>query len=450
MNDKSRILVVDDEQVIRNALHDWFAEDGYVVETACDAREALKKLDDALWDIVLLDIKMPGMDGLELQSHITEIQPQAVVIIMTAYASVDTAVQALKAGAYDYVQKPIDPEELEHLIEKASEHQKLLRENRQLKQRLENLSTEDMPEIVGESPGIRHVKDLIRTVAQTNATVLITGESGTGKELVARAIHRGSPRHHMPMVTAHCAGLPEGLVESELFGHEKGAFTGASYRRKGKFELADGGTIFFDEIADISPKTQIDLLRVLQEKTFTRLGGTQPVQTDFRVIAATNRNLSHAVDQGLFRQDLYYRLNVFTIDIPPLREHPEDILLMAQHFVEKYAREMNRQANHISQEAMAYLKTCLWPGNVRELENAIERAVVVQTGEEVQLSDLPLLQSKNIPSNDDLSLAEQEKHHIQSVLDLMDGNVTRTAKALSIDRVTLYNKIRKYGLKRSP
>jgi len=288
-------------------------------------------------------------------------------------------------------------------------------------------------------------------VGDTDTTVLITGESGTGKELVARAIHRASTRRHMPLVTVNCAGLPEGLIESELFGHEKGAFTGAQYRRKGKFELADGGSIFFDEIGDISPKTQVDLLRVLEEKMITRVGGTQILPVDFRVIAATHRNLKQAVEQKLFRLDLFYRLNVFTISIPPLRERRSDIPLLARHFLTKSAREMGRPTSRISPAAMQLLSDYAWPGNVRELENAIERAVVLQREEEIQLEDLPMTPSAAplLAPAGELSLEEMERHHIQQVLDQMSGNVSKAARTLGIDRVTLYNKIRKYDLKRN-
>ena len=456
MADKPRILVVDDEDVVRESLREWFIEDGYPVDTAADAREALKKIEEAVWDILLLDIKMPGMDGLELQQKVRTILPDAIIIIITAYASVDTAVQALKDGAYDYITKPFDPDDLQHIINNAAERQMLLRENQNLKEKIETLAQGDMAEIVGAHPAIQKVKDLIHTVAQTDATVLITGESGTGKELVAKAIHRASDRRHMPMVPAHCAGLPEGLIESELFGHEKGAFTGAEYRRKGKFELADGGTIFFDEIGDIGLKTQIDLLRVLEDKTFTRIGGNRPLLVDFRVIAATNQDLARKVKEGAFRLDLFYRINVFTIHLPSLRDRPSDIPILAQHFLQKSAKAMDRQASQISPEAMRQLTAYAWPGNVRELEHAIERAVVVQRGKEIRPEDLPLGMAEDLYKNEgkeedkpeDLSLAEHEKEHIQTVLDQMEGNISRAARALQIDRVTLYNKIRKYGLKR--
>jgi transcriptional regulator with GAF, ATPase, and Fis domain len=285
-------------------------------------------------------------------------------------------------------------------------------------------------------------------VAETNGRVLIRGESGTGKELVARAIHRSSPRSHMPLVVAHCGGLPDGLVESELFGHEKGAFTGAEYKRKGKFELADGGVIFFDEIGDITPKTQIDLLRVLEEKAFTRIGGNQVIRADFRVIAATNRDLAKEVEAGRFRLDLYYRINLFTIALPPLRERRADIPLLARHFLLKSTEAMGRPPCRFAPEALQALMSHDWPGNVRELENVIERAVIMQKGEEIRPGDLAIQSPGSVPPGSPLALSELEKAHIQAVLERFGGNITQAAQALEIDRVTLYNKIRKYGLKR--
>ncbi|MFH1568379.1 MAG: sigma-54 dependent transcriptional regulator [Gemmatimonadota bacterium] len=446
---KTHILVVDDEKVVRESLCEWFTEDGYVVDTAADGAEALRKVDEDTWDILLVDIKMPGMDGLELQRRVKRADPNAIVIIITAYATVDTAVQALKQGAYDYITKPIDPDDLARVIGKAAERQQLVRENEELKQTLESVAGAEMAEIIGESRPMKKVREMISTVAETDATVLIAGESGTGKELVARAIHRASRRRHMPLVTVNCAGLPEGLVESELFGHEKGAFTGASYRRKGKFELADGGTVFFDEIGDISPKTQIDLLRVLEEKTVTRIGGDRPTPVDFRVIAASHRDLVKAVEEETFRLDLFYRLNVFTIELPALRERPEDIPLLAHFFLERMAMAMGRVACRFAPEAINRLREYDWPGNVRELENAIERAVVLEHGEVIQAASLPL-QGPGAASRaeDPIPLSEVEKRHIQSVLDQMDGNISKAARFLEVDRVTLYNKIRKYGLRR--
>jgi DNA-binding NtrC family response regulator len=305
MNNKAHLLIVDDESVVRDSLGRWFEEEGYNVETASSAHEALRKLPRQRWDLALLDIKMPGMDGIELHRKLREADPGIIVIIMTGYASVDTAVQALKHGAYDYIMKPFDPDDLERLVAKALEHRRTRDENQRLR---ETLDETQAVELIGQSSAMQRVMESIRTVAPNDTTVLIHGESGTGKELVARAIHNLSPRRYMPMVNLHCGALTETLPESELFGHEKGAFTDAQYRKKGKFEVADGGTIFLDEISDINLKTQTDLLRVLQEKEITRVGGTQALKVDFRAVAATNRDLTALVKEGTFRPDLYYRL----------------------------------------------------------------------------------------------------------------------------------------------
>ncbi len=446
------ILIVDDELSVRNSLYKWFAEDGYRVATAADAKEALQKLEEHTWDIILLDIKMPGMNGLELQQRIREIDPTIVVIMITAYASVDTAVQALKAGAFDYITKPFDPDDLEHLIRNAIEKRQLTRENLQLKQKITQLTPEET--IIAESPQMRHILEIVDTVAQTDSTVLIHGESGTGKEVVARAIHNRSKRRLFPLIAINCGAFPESLLESELFGHEKGAFTGAQYRRKGKIELADGGTLFLDEIGDVSPKTQLDLLRVLETHQFTRLGGNQVIQSDFRLICATNKNLEEEVRKGRFREDLYYRINVFFILIPPLRERKEDIPALAHFFLQKYARSMNKPFTDIAPEAMQLLKEYRWPGNVRELENAIERAMVVGTPPAIQARDLPFFQSistraaeKSLEPESD-SLEAVEKAHILGVLTRTNWNIKRSAEILKIDRVTLYNKIKKYRLQK--
>lgn len=448
MSEQARLLVVDDEQVVRESLYHWFTQDGYCVDTADNAKAALQKLRDVAWDVLLVDIKMPGMDGLQLHAKVKALDPDLPVIIMTAYASVDTAVRALKEGAYDYIVKPFDPEELEHVVRGAAERHKLVRENARLKQHIEAIAEEGISEIIGKSPQIQQVKELIRTVAGSDTTVLIIGESGTGKELVARAIHHAGPRRQMPLVSVNCAGLPETLVESELFGHEKGAFTGAEYKRKGKFELADGGTIFIDEIGDISAKTQIDLLRVLEEKAFTRIGGSTQVASDFRVIAATNQDLKALMEQGRFRRDLYYRINVFTIALPPLRERRGDIPLLVDHFMAVSANALKKPLCRVSQDALDVLMTYDWPGNIRELENAIERGMLVQKGDELCAADLPISNTGAKPSGNSRSLEEIESRHIQEVLDSLDGNIAQAARVLAIDRVTLYNKIRKYDLKR--
>jgi DNA-binding NtrC family response regulator len=446
MNARTSILIVDDENVVRDSLGKWFEEEGYSVETATTARDALLKLPTQRWDVALVDIKMPGMDGLELQRKIREVDPEILVIIMTGYASVETAVQALKDGAYDYITKPFDPDDLAHLVRKALEHRRTKEENVRLRESLE--ATRSV-ELVGRTPVMQQVEELIRTVATTDTTVLIRGESGTGKELVAQAIHNLSPRRYMPMVVIHCGALTETLLESELFGHEKGAFTGALYRKKGKFEVAEGGTVFLDEISDISLKTQTDLLRVLQEREITRVGGTQTIKVDFRAIAATNRDLETLVKEGTFRPDLYYRLNVFSIDVPPLRERREDIPLLAEHFLQKYARAMSKRFTAISRAALDKLMEYDWPGNVRELENALERALVVGREPEIQSADLPLsLQSgPGLPAGP--SLDDVERAHILKTLEACDWNQTRAAKILDIDRVTLYNKIKKYGFKKA-
>lgn len=440
------ILVVDDELVVRDSLTKWFQEDGYRVDSAENAAAALKKLQQQPWDIILLDIKMPGMDGMELQRRIKDIDKNIVVIIITAHASVDTAVQALKEGAFDYVTKPIDPDDLSHLVRNAVHQRRLTVENLQLRQKIEELSGYDL--IVGESQQMKKVMELVRTVAETDSTVMIRGESGTGKELIARAIHASSARRYFPIIPVNCGALPETLLESELFGHEKGAFTGAQYRRKGRLEMADGGTLFLDEVGTISTKTQVDLLRVIETKQFTRLGGNEVITVDFRVICATNTNLEQAVEQGKFREDLYYRLNVFTIFLPPLRERRSDIPLLADHFRKKYSLAMSKNITSISPEAMDLLVRYDWRGNIRELENAIERAMVVGQPPCIRTEDLPLQlsNSRRMAARD--SLSEVEKAHIATILDRTGWNITRAADILEIDRVTLYNKIEKYGLRK--
>jgi DNA-binding NtrC family response regulator len=439
------ILVVDDEMIVRESLGSWFREDGHRVDTAESGKEALRQLAKNHYDIALVDIKMPGMDGLELQARMTAANRDLTVIIMTAYASVESAVKALKAGAYDYITKPFDPEELSHLVRRAAEHRSLRSENLRLKESIEAISSPTP--IIGPSAAIRRVLELVRTVSVTDATVLITGASGAGKELVARAIHAASERRYNPLVVVNCGALAEGILESELFGHEAGAFTGARYRRKGKFEAADGGTIFLDEIGDISERVQVELLRVLEDKAVTRLGGNTPIPVDFRVIAATNRDLQEMVRAGQFREELYWRLNVFTIDIPPLKERMEDILPLAEHFLARFSQAMNRRDMSLAPSAIEALQAYSWPGNVRELQNAIERAVVIGTPPLIESRDLPVQITGTPERPGEGSLASVERAHIQSVLNSTNWNISRSARILEVDRVTLYNKIRKYGLK---
>ncbi|HYM60359.1 MAG TPA: sigma-54 dependent transcriptional regulator [Thermoanaerobaculia bacterium] len=444
MNDKGRILIVDDELSVRDSLSRWFRDDGYEVGTAEGANEALTRLAEGRWDLALIDIRMRGTDGIELQRRIHEIDPQLLAIMMTGYAAVDTAVAALKNGAYDYITKPLDPDDVSHLVAKALSHRQATEENARMREVITSHAVHPS-EIVGQSATIRKIFDAIETVAPTDATVLITGESGTGKELVARAIHAGSPRRFHPLVAIHCGALTETLLESELFGHKKGAFTGAQYRKKGKFEIAEGGTVFLDEIGDISLKTQTDLLRVLQEREITRVGGHQPIKVDFRCVAATNRDLAQLIQEGKFRPDLYYRLNVFRIELPPLRERHEDIPLLADHFVRKFSLAMNKRIVRISPEAMDLVQSHDWPGNVRELENAIERAMVVAREPEIRAEDFAIKAIAATPSNGAKALEDVERAHILRILEECQFNQTKAAELLHIDRVTLHKKLKKYG-----
>ena len=439
---KISILIVDDEESVRSSLYNWFIEDDYRVDCAEDAKKALSILESDSFDIILADIKMPGMDGLEMLKRIKSFRKDAIVIVMTAFATVDTAVQALKDGAFDYITKPFDPDDLSHLIRNASKQISLIEENEVLKEKV--ISLENVENLIGNSEAIHKVLKEIESVAQSNASVIITGESGTGKELVARAIHANSPRRFFPLVSVHCGALTESLLESELFGHEKGAFTGAVYNRKGRFEMADSGTIFLDEIATISPKMQVELLRVLESKSFVRVGGNKEITSDFRVICATNRDLKGMVEKGIFREDLFYRLNVVNINVPPLRERTEDIPLLVEYFIKKYCTTMNRPLITIDSGAMKRLEEFTFPGNIRELENMIERAIVVGNGKKISLKDLPL--GKEIVNTTAESLDDLEKNHISQILAKYNWNITVAAKALKIDRVTLYNKIKKYGL----
>jgi DNA-binding NtrC family response regulator len=442
MAKKVSILIVDDEESVRDSLYNWFIEDGYYVECAENAKKALTILQSDNFDIILADIKMPGMDGLEMLKRIKSLKSDAIVIIMTAFATVDTAVQALKDGAFDYVTKPFDPDDLSHLIRNASKQISLIEENEILKDKV--VSLENVEDMVGHSEAMQEVFRQIESVAQSTASVIITGESGTGKELVAKAIHANSPRKFFPMVSVHCGALTESLLESELFGHEKGAFTGAVYNRKGRFEMADSGTIFLDEIATISPKMQVELLRVLETKSFVRVGGNKEISSDFRVLCATNRDLKGLVEKGLFREDLFYRLNVVNINIPPLRERVEDIPLLIEYFIKKYCSSMNRPIIPIEPAALQRMESYAYPGNIRELENMIERAIVVGNGKKIMLKDLPLMKERSQPSFE--SLDDLGKKHILQILNKYSWNITVSAKALKLDRVTLYNKIKKYGL----
>jgi DNA-binding NtrC family response regulator len=443
---KANLLVVDDEAVIRDSLGKWFQEEGYKVALAGSAPDALAKITLQHFDLGIVDIKMPGADGVELLGRIREIDPNMIVIMMTGYASVDTAVAALKNGAYDYVSKPFDPDEMAHTVQNALAHRHSERENSRLR---ETVAAMTQPtEFVGQSPVMMRVFESIQTVGHTEATVLILGESGTGKELCARALHAASPRRLNPLVVIHCGALAETLLESELFGHEKGAFTGAQYRRKGSFEMADGGTVFLDEIGDISLKTQTDLLRVLQEREITRVGSSHPIPVNFRCIAATNKNLETLMQEGKFRSDLFYRLNVFQIELPPLHQRKSDIPLLVDHFVRKYSAAMNKRIRRVSPEAMALLDRYSWPGNIRELENSVERAMVVAQEPEIEERDFSLKLSS--PSErTPRTLEDVERAHVLSTIEDCKGNQTLAAEILDIDRVTLHNKLKKYGWRKA-
>jgi DNA-binding NtrC family response regulator len=426
----------------------WLKEEGYLVETSENGMDALEKIKLKNIDLAIVDIKMPGMDGIELLQKSKEIDPDLPVLVMTAYASVDTAVQAMKEGAFDYIVKPFNPENVSHVIDRALKFKKLEKENLLLRKELEKKFGFD--EIIGKSKKMEEIFELVRTVADSEAVVMIRGESGTGKELIARAIHANSKRKYGPLVALSCGALPETLLESELFGYEKGAFTGAQYSRKGRLEMANGGTLFLDEIGDISPKTQVDLLRVLQEKVIYHLGSTKPIKIDVRLVSATNRNLEEAISEGTFREDLYYRMNVVAINIPPLRERKEDIPLLANHFFHKFTIANAKKIEGISGEAMEILIGYNWPGNIRELENVIERSVVVCKTNEIIPDDLSETVRKGITETETASrtLNESEKKQIIKILNENDWNISKSSKELGIDRVTLYNKIKKYKIKK--
>jgi DNA-binding NtrC family response regulator len=450
MTARGRILIVDDEVNARTALAELLREEGFQVETAADGFKALPKLDDFDPELVLTDLKMPGMDGIELMRKTHERDPERAVVVMTAFGAVDTAVAAMRSGAVDYLTKPINLEELLIVLDRALERRRLRAETRQLKERLS--SRDRIGGMVGSSPAMKPVFDTVLQVAPTRATVLITGESGTGKELVAAAIHEHSPRAAGAFVKLHCAALAETLLESELFGHERGSFTGAVARRDGRFQQAHGGTLFLDEIGEISPAIQVKLLRFLQEHEFERVGGNQTIKVDVRVIAATNRDLLQQVKDGKFREDLYYRLNVVSVDVPPLRERPSDVPLLAAHFLRRYAAENAKEVTGFTDEALEKLSAYAWPGNVRELENAVERAVVVARGEVVRPEDLPPTvraaeggsMPEGMPPVPGATLEELERFAILRTLEHTGGSTSKAAETLGISVRKIQYKLHEY------
>ena len=446
------IMVVDDEEVMRESLAAWLREDGYPVETAMSGKEAIEKSRQMEYAIYFIDLKMPGgYDGIETMMEIRRLEPDASIIIVTAYATVDTAITAMKEGAQEYIVKPCNPEEISLLVNRIIKVKNLQRENSILRKKLTKQYS--FCDIISKNPKMTEIFGLVKEVASLRSTVLIQGESGTGKELIARAIHFSGDRASKPFVGVSCAALTESLLESELFGHEKGSFTGATGQKKGKFEIAEGGTIFLDEIGDISPKVQINLLRVLQERNFFRVGGTEEINVDVRVIAATNKNLEEAVREGKFRDDLFYRLNVINIHLPALRERKEDIPLLVHNFLERLGPELGKDVAEISESGLKILLNHDWPGNVRELENAIERAVVTCKAKVLTEDDFAFLANHGsekkqwtIPTG--LTLEEINNQAIAATLQRTHGNIKEAASILGVDRSTLYDRIKKYNLPR--
>ena len=450
MATSKHILVVDDDSYVRESTEEILRRKGYQVDTSANGKDALVRLDEADFDLILSDIKMPEMDGIELLAAAKGKYPDIHVIMMTAFGSVDNAVEAMRKGAYDYIQKgSADPTEIELVVERALKYQDSQRENKRLRSELQDKYS--FNNMIGKAHNMEQVFDLIDTVADSRATVLVTGESGTGKELVARALHYNSPRRSAPFIRLNCAALPKDLMESELFGHEKGAFTGAIKQTRGRFEMADGGTLLLDEISEIDPALQAKLLRVLQEREFERIGSTQTIKVDVRIVATTNRDLQKEVEAGNFREDLYYRLNVIEMGLPPLRERKEDIPALVQNFVAKYNEENGKRITGVADETLDALLAYDWPGNIRELENYTERAVVVARGEALAPDDYPQRLTSGPQGRDDggihvgMTVHEIERRLIMKTLESCQGNRTEAAGMLGISTRTLRNKLHEYG-----
>jgi len=448
-----RILIVDDEEGMRRLLSRVLTREGYETSTVGSGADAMRMVAGERFDLVVTDIKMPEMDGLELLQELREYEPSLPVIVMTAYGTIENAVQALRSGAYDYIAKPFETDEIKLAVAKVLERERLLAENRYLHEELEGRY--DFSGIIGSSPAMQQVYEMASSVAPSNANVLITGESGTGKELLARSIHYSSQRKDKPFIVLNCAALSEGVLESELFGHEKGAFSGALDMRKGRFERADQGTLFIDEVGEMSMTAQVKLLRVIQEHEFERVGGNKTISVDVRIVAATNKVLEEQVKEGKFREDLYYRLNVVNINVPPLRSRREDVEALSRHFMEKYAAETGKKITDIAPRALSCLLAHDWPGNVRELQNAIERAVVLSKGSVLTPRDFP----QGLQGDDQICLQipekggsltdileDLERQLILQTLQREDGSQTRAAESLGIKRTTLRYKMEKYRM----
>ncbi len=449
---KPKLLVVDDEASHRKMIEAVLSDEGYEIKQADDGQVAIDAVENGFFDLILLDIRMRKVGGIEALNRIKEISPGIPIIIMTAYASVDTAVDALKAGAYDYLTKPLDIEELKILVQKALRFHQLEKENIYLKERLNDRF--DFSNIIGHGPAMKKLFETMALVAPSDATVLIFGESGTGKELIADAIHQNSPRRERPFIKVNCAALPETLLESELFGHEKGSFTGAVARKQGRFQLAHKSSILLDEVAEMAATTQAKILRVLQEREFEPLGSTQTIKVDTRVIAATNKNLEEEIKAGRFREDLYYRLNVVGLEVPPIRERREDISLLTGFFLKRYAERNKRILKGFTPRAIDLLMRYEWPGNVREIENVVERAVIMARGEMITPAEFPEILQQLDPEvkatyvnlSPGRTLKDVEKDMILRTLEETEGNRTHAAKILGISRRTLQLKLKEYGI----
>jgi len=449
MRGKGRLLVGDDEPTICDALKAALSTDGFVVQAAENAIQAIAELERQEFDVVLADLSLPRVSGLELLDRVKKSWPSAEVIVITGQGSIATAVDAIKRGAYHYVTKPFTADEIIHLVTQALERRHLVNRKERLEEELSQ--ARGVHQLVGQSEPIERIRQTIQTAAGSEATVLIQGESGTGKEIIANAIHAQSKRSRGPLVKMNCAAVPETLLESELFGHEKGSFTGADRRRIGRFEQADGGTLFLDEVCEMHPRLQAKFLRALQEREIERLGSSTAIPVDVRIIAATNRDLQKALEEGILREDLYYRLNVILLQVPPLRERMDDVPILAMHFLRKYAAREGSAMTAISDEALNVLLSYSWPGNVRELENAIERAVVLGQGDRLRAQDLPAQvhrraddQHPLVPAH--LTLEEMEKLAIVQALRLTGGNKSEAAERLGIHRTSIYDKMRRYGI----